>query len=85
MSIFVSLRGLACFVAPLCNVIRERAAASELGQDKRDSLRRSWAVVLVLRVNLFAQAAHSRRSLSVSAKHCTDVSIFTSRASCHVS
>jgi hypothetical protein len=35
MSIFVLLRGLACFVAPLCNVKGERAAASELGQDRR--------------------------------------------------
>ena len=35
MSIFVSLRGLAWFVAPLCNVKGERAAASDLGQDRR--------------------------------------------------
>lgn len=78
MSIFVLLRGLARFVAPLCKVIGERAAASDLGQDKTDSLRLGPAVVLALLVNLFAQAAYSRCSLSISTSQCTDSSNFTS-------
>lgn len=85
MSIFVSLRSLACFVAALCKVIGERAAASDLWQDKRDSLRLCRAVVLVCLVNMFAQAAHSNGSLSISTIHCMDPSNFTSPDSRHVS
>lgn len=70
-------------VAPLREGTGEGAQATKLWQDKRDSLRRSLAVVLMLRVNKFAQAAHSRRSLSVSAKHCPETLFFTSRASRH--
>lgn len=84
MSIFVSLRSLACFIEPLCKVIGERAPASDLGQDKRDSLWRSRAVVLVLLVNMFTQAAHSKRSLSVSTSRCLDSLFFTSLDSFHV-
>jgi hypothetical protein len=35
LNIFVLLRGLARFVAPLCKVIEERAPASDLWQDRR--------------------------------------------------
>jgi hypothetical protein len=85
MTAFQLYRTIAQPLAPLCASVAEGAQATDLRQDKRDSLRLSRAVVLVLLVNMFAQAAYSRRSLSVSTSRCIDSSIFTSSDSCHVS
>jgi hypothetical protein len=82
---FKLYRMLAQQLAPLCACVAEGAQATDLWQDKRDSLRLSRAVVLVLLVNMFAQAAYSRRSLSVSTSRCIDSSNFTSSDCCHVS
>ncbi len=85
MTVCSLYRMVAYCIAPLCASAAEGAQATELGQDKRDSLRLRLAVVLALLVNVFAQAAHSRRSLSVSASRCTDSPFFTSSDSCHAS
>lgn len=82
---FAFCRASEHFFAPLCEERAEGAQATELWQDKRDSLRLSRAVVLAFLVNTFAQAAHSRRSLSISTSRYTDSTIFSSSDSCHVS
>jgi hypothetical protein len=82
---FAFCRASEHFFAPLCEERAEGAQATEGGQDKRDSLRLSRAVVLVLLVNIFAQAAYSRRSLFVSTSRYTDSPFFTLPDSCHVS
>ncbi len=82
---FKLYRILAQQLAPLCASVAEGAQATDLWQDKRDSLWLSPAVVLALLVNMFAQAAYSRRSLSVSTSRCIDSSNFTSSDCCHVS
>jgi hypothetical protein len=84
MTAFSLYRTTAHCLAPLCARTAEGAQATELWQDKRDSLRLSRAVVLVLLVNLFAQAAHSSHSLSISTSRCIDSSNFTSSDCCHV-
>lgn len=78
-------RKIAKSLAPLREGTAEGAIASEGWQDKRDSLRLSRAVVLALLVNTFAQAAHSRRSLTISTSRYTDSTIFSSSDSCRVS
>lgn len=78
-------RKIAKSLAPLREGTAEGAIASEGWQDKRDSLRRSLAVVFVLLVKMFARAAHSKHSLCAAARHCPDSHFFTSRDSCHVS
>ena len=85
MTAFSLYRMIARPLAPLCASPAEGAQATELWQDKRDSLRLSRAVVLVLLVNVFAQAVHSRRSLCVLTSHCVNSPFFTSPASHHVS
>lgn len=85
MNHFVFYRMAGRHFAPLREGSAEGATASELLQDKRDSLRLSRAVVLVLLVNVFAQAAYSNHSLSVSISRCTESPFFTSRESCYVS
>jgi hypothetical protein len=77
-------RKIAKSLAPLREGTAEGAIASEGWQDKRDSLWRSLAVVLVLLLNVFTQAAHSKRSLSVSTSRCLDSPFFTSLDSFHV-
>ncbi len=77
-------RRLAYVLAPLCASAAEGAQATELGQDKRDSLRICPAVVLSLRFNAFTQAAFFMRSLSITASISKDSSISTSPAICHV-
>lgn len=72
-------------LAPSWASTAEGAQATELGQDKRDSLQLGPAVVLALLVNMFARAAHSRCSLSISTSQCTDSSNFTSSDFRHVS
>ncbi len=84
MNHFVFYRMAGRHFAPLREGSAEGATASELLQDKRDSLWLSRAVVLVLLVNMFAQAAHSSHSLSISTSRCIDSSIFTSSDCCHV-
>jgi len=78
-------RKIAKSLAPLREGTAEGAIASEGWQDKRDSLRLGPAVVLALLVNMFAQAANSRCSLSISTSQCTDSSNFTSSDFRHVS
>lgn len=79
MTRFAFERVITCPVAPLRGGTGEGAQATKLLQDKRDSLRRSLAVVLVLLLNVFTQAAHSKRSLSVSISRCIESPFFTSR------
>lgn len=85
MTAFAFCHMTAAFFAPLREGPVEGAKATELWQDKRDSLWLSRAVVLVFFINVFGQAGHSRRSLSVSTSHCKESSFFTSSDSCHVS
>lgn len=85
MNHFVFYRMAGRHFAPLREGSAEGATASELLQDKSDSLRLRSAVVMVLLVNTFAQPAHSGRSLSISTSRYTDSTIFTSPASQHVS
>jgi len=85
MTSFAFYRMVAQSLAPLREGTAEGARATEGWQDKRDSLRLSRAVVLVLLVNMFAQAAYSRRSLSVSTSRCIDSLNFTSSDCCLVS
>jgi hypothetical protein len=77
-------RRLAYVLAPLCASPAEGAQATELRQDKRDSLRLCPAVGLSLRFNAFIQAAFSIHSLSLFASPCNDAPISTSSALCHV-
>ena len=76
-------RRLAYVLAPLCASPAEGAPATELLQDKRDSLRPCPAVGLSLRFNAFTQAAFSIRSLSITACACNASSISTSSALRH--
>jgi hypothetical protein len=78
-------RRIAHVLAPFCASAAEGAPATDLSQDKRDSLRLCPAVGLSLRFNAFTQAAVSMRSLSFVASLCNDASISTSSALCHVS
>jgi hypothetical protein len=77
-------RKIAHVLAPLCASPAEGAPATELLQDKRDSLRLCPAVGLSLCFNAFTQLAISIRSLSLVASLCNDASISTSSALCHV-
>lgn len=77
-------RRLAYVLAPLCASPAEGAQATELLQDKRDSLRLCPAVVLSLRFNAFIQAAILMRSLLLLASLCNVASISTSSALSHV-
>ena len=77
-------RRLAYVLAPLCASSAEGAPATELRQDKRDSLRLCPAVGLSLHFNAFTQAANSMRSLSLAASLCDDPPISTSSALRHV-
>ena len=77
-------RRIAHVLAPLCASAAEGAPATELVQDKRDSLRLCPAVGLSLRFNAFTQAAFFMRSLSVTASASKVSSISTSSALRHV-
>lgn len=78
MTAFALYRIIAQSLAPLCASPAEGAQATELWQDKRDSLRLCPAVVLAWLVNVFAQAALSTRSLPFWTSHCLATAIFTS-------
>lgn len=80
MTQFSHFRRIAHVLAPLCASPAEGAPATELLQDKRDSLRLCPAVGLSLRFNAFTQAAVSMRSLSFVASLCNDASTSTSSA-----
>lgn len=77
-------RRIARVLAPLCASPAEGPQATELRQDKRDSLRLCPAVGLSLRFNAFTQAAVSMRSLSITASASNISSISTSSTLCHV-
>jgi hypothetical protein len=77
-------RRIAHVLAPVCASPAEGAPATELLQDKRDSLRLCPAVGLSLRFNAFTQAAFFMRSLSVTASASKVSSISTSSALRHV-
>jgi hypothetical protein len=78
MTPFSHFRRIAHVLAPLCASAAEGAPATELLQDKRDSLRLCPAVGLSLSFNAFTQAAISMRSLSLVASLCKNASISTS-------
>jgi len=84
MTNFAVWRMLAESLAPLCASAAEGAQATELWQDKRDSLRPCLAVGLSLRSKLFVQAADLTRSLSGSTNHYSTTRIPTSSACAHV-
>lgn len=84
MTAFALWRSLAKSLAPLCASAEEGAQATDLGQDKRDSLRRCPAVGLSLRVNTIKQAALSTRSLPVCASACSESRNSTSSTCAHV-
>jgi hypothetical protein len=84
MTLLSHFRRMAFLLAPLCASPVEGAQATELSQDKRDSLRLCPAVVLSLRFNAFTQAAFFMRSLSITADASKVSSISTSSALCHV-
>ncbi len=71
---------IAHVLAPLCASPAEGAPATELLQDKRDSLRLCPTVGLSLCFNAFIQAAFSTHSLSLVASPCNDAPISTSSA-----
>ncbi len=77
-------RRIAHVLAPLCASAAEGAPATDLSQDKRDSLRLCPAVGLSLRFNAFIQAAFSTHSLSLVASYCNKTIISTSSALSHV-
>lgn len=85
MTAFSLYRMIAQRLAPLRASPAEGAQATELRQDKRDSLRPCPAVVLSLFVSTFTQAVHSTRSLSIFSSACGDAFFFTSSAPRHVS
>jgi hypothetical protein len=76
-------RRIAHVLAPLCASAAEGAPATDLSQDKRDSLRLCPAVGLSLCFNAFTQAAFFMRSLSITACACKASSISTSSALSH--
>lgn len=76
---FKLYRMLAQQLAPLCASVAEGAKATDLWQDKRDSLRLCPAVGLSLRINAFTQAVNSIRSLPKTITHCARTLISTSR------
>jgi hypothetical protein len=84
MNHFGHYRTLAQVFAPLRERRGEGATASDLRQDKRDSLRHCPAVVLSLLDSMFAKAANSPRSLAILTCHCTITPICTSSAFAHV-
>jgi hypothetical protein len=84
MMLLSHFRRIAYVLAPLCASGAEGAPATELRQDKRDSLRLCPAVGLSLRFNAFKQAAFFMRSLSITACACKASSISTSSALSHV-
>jgi hypothetical protein len=84
MTTFAPYRIIARSLAPLCASPAEGAQATELWQDKRDSLWLCLAVVLALFVNVFAQAAISAHGLPRSTSLCVATLIFTSSGGSHV-
>jgi hypothetical protein len=84
MTPLLHFRRIAYGLAPLCASPAEGAQATELVQDKKDSLRLCPAVGLSLRFNAFTQAAISMRSLSLVVSLCNDALISTSSALGHV-
>ena len=84
MTTFALFRIIARTLAPLCASPAEGAQATELWQDKSDSLRRRWAVGLVFSVNMFAQAVISTHSLQTSTSLCHETLIFTSSIAAYV-
>jgi hypothetical protein len=85
MSRLASFRTPAHVVAPLRECPAEGAQATELRQDKTDSLRPCPAVVLSLFISTFTQAVHSTRSLSIFSRSYSAAFFFTSSAFSHVS
>jgi hypothetical protein len=81
---FSHFRRIAHVLAPFCASGAEGAAATELLQDKRDSLRLCPAVGLSLHFNAFIQTAFSTHSLWLVASLCNNASISTSSALRHV-
>jgi hypothetical protein len=77
-------RRIAYVLAPLCASGAEGAPATDLLQDKRDSLRLCPTVGLSLRFNAFTRVAASMRSLSLVASLCNDALFSTSSALRHV-
>jgi hypothetical protein len=84
MSQLSHFRRIAHVLAPLCASPAEGAQATELRQDKKDSLRLCPAVGLWLRFNAFTQAAFFMRSLSITASVSKVSTISTSSAVRHV-
>jgi hypothetical protein len=76
-------RSIANILAPLRESFAEGAQATELRQDKRDSLRLCPAVGLSLRFNAIAQAAIFARSLSLAVSVCACSGNSTSSALRH--
>lgn len=83
MIAFQLYRMLAQQLAPLCASVAEGAQATDLWQDKRDSLRRCPAVGLSFRINAFLQAARFVPSLPNRITLCARTLISTSHAFCH--
>ncbi len=77
-------RSLAHSLAPLCERPGEGAQATELRQDKRDSLRLGLAVGLLCFVNMFAHAAVSESSLLNAPNYRLSKLIRTSSTDAHV-
>jgi hypothetical protein len=85
MTRFAFFRTPAHPIAPLREGCLAGAQATDLWQDKRDSLRPCPAVVLSLFVSTFAQAVPSTRSLSIFSSACYNTRFFTSSALRHAS
>lgn len=84
MTAFALWRLLAKSLAPSCASAAEGAQATELGQDKRDSLRPCPAVDFSWFAAAFGQATTFAHSLAYCVTACSESRIFTSSLGVHV-